>query len=174
MFLLPCAAQSRVLMEMSGVYLSDTLNASSNQNSSQIFYNFGVLFSVTKTLWAGWDYLGISTRTVTSTTDTYSTADTGPYMKWQIDKAELYSVSAAYHIQSKAQYATGDTKEKWDGTSLWGQFTIAPDVGRGLHIGLSLNYYSATYTRKVVDGTESTDTNTKSWIFPSVNMSKEW
>ena len=141
-----------------------------------MFYNVGALFSMKQNLWGGWNYLGISTNeSKNSVTTTFSTADTGPYVKWQFGKGQLYSLSAAYNILSKATYKTGSsTSEEWQGTSFWLAFGIMPELSSNLHLGASINYYSASYTKKTVSGSETSAANSKSWVFPSVSITKSW
>lgn len=170
----PLVSRGGVLLELGGVYLTDTTVSSSTAKSSKYFYQAGVLFSIKKRLWAGWNYSGISHKDTGDTDVTFQTADTGPYIKWQIGRAEMYTLSAAYNILSRADYKSGTDTERWDGTSLWIQFGVMPEVAEGFHLGASINYYSASYTKKTVSGTETNDTNSKSWIFPMLSLTKQW
>lgn len=167
-------AHAGFLLEVSGTYVSDSLATSTTTNSSKYFYNLGLLFTLKKGVWGGWNYSGVSHTAKETATTTFGSADTGPYLKWQFGRNELYSLSAAYNILSRATYSDGSTNENWTGTSLWMQFGIMPEVKEGLHVGASLNYYSATYSKKTVSGVESSASNSKSWIFPMLTMTKQW
>jgi hypothetical protein len=54
------------------------------------------------------------------------------------------------------------------------QFSAMPEIGEKFHVGVSLNYYSANYTKKTVSSVESSASITKTWIFPTLSLSKEW
>ncbi len=83
-----------------------------------------------------------------TTDSSYTSQDTGPYVKWQFGRDEIFSLSAAYNILSRATFSEDSTSEKWEGTSFWLQFGVSPEVKEGLHVGASLNYYLASYTKK--------------------------
>lgn len=174
--LLSVKSHAGFLLEVSGTYLSHSLKSGATNTSSQMFYNLGALFSMKQNLWGGWNYLGISTNESSNfVTTTFSTADTGPYVKWQFGRGQLYSLSGAFNILSKATYKTGSsTSEAWQGTSFWISFGIMPELSSNLHVGASLNYYSASYTKKTVSGSETSASNSKSWIFPTLSLTKSW
>ncbi|WP_413944249.1 hypothetical protein [Bdellovibrio sp. HCB-162] len=172
--LMTSQARAGLLLEVGGTYLSDTLSTSATKTSSKYFYNVGVAFSLNKNFWGGWNYSGISHTNKDTTTETFSSSDTGPYVKWQFGKNELYNLSAAYNILSRATFSDGTSTETWQGTSMWFQFGVSPEVKPGLRIGASINYYLASYTKKTVSNVESNASNSKSWIFPMLSVSKEW
>ncbi|WP_374078629.1 hypothetical protein [Bdellovibrio bacteriovorus] len=167
-------AHAGLLLEVGGTYISDTLTTSSTTTSTKYFYNVGVAFSLKKNIWGGWNYSGISHTDKVDETTTYASSDTGPYVKWQFGKNDLYSLSAAYNILSRATFSDGTVNENWEGTSMWFQFGVSPEVKSGLHVGASINYYLANYTKKTVSSVESNASNSKSWIFPMLSVSKEW
>lgn len=172
LFSLP--AQAGVLVELGGTYLSDSLATSSTKTSSKYFYNLGVLFSFNKTVWGGWNFGGISHTDSDAVTTTFASQDTGPYLKWQFGKNEIFSLSGAYNLLSRATYSSGSTSENWEGTSIWLQFGVSPEVREGLNVGASLNYYLANYTKKTVSSVESSASNSKTWIFPMLTLTKRW
>ncbi|MGZ3774020.1 MAG: hypothetical protein ACXVCY_16265 [Pseudobdellovibrionaceae bacterium] len=174
LFLFCGKARAEVLLELGGTYFSDSLATSSTVASTKYFYNLDVLFNFKKDIWGGWNYSGFSYNDAGTTTTTLSSQDTGPAVKWQFGKGNLYNVSAAYNILSKATYSSGSTAEDWQGTSIWLQFAFAPEVNGGLHVGAALNYYSASYSKKTVNNIESAASNTRAWIFPTLMMTKEW
>ncbi|MNS80696.1 hypothetical protein D3C72_1143870 [compost metagenome] len=161
-------------MELGGTYLSDSLNASTTTTSSQNFYNVGVLFNWNKKVWAGWSYLGVNSSEVATETKTFATQDTGPMLKWQFGRDELYSLTGVFNILSQATYSNAGSSEKWTGTSMWVSFGVMPELSDGFHIGVALNYYAASYTKKSVSGTETTESNSKTWIFPTFLATKSW
>lgn len=167
-------AHAGVLLELGATYLSDSLGTSSTKTSSKYFYNVGVLFSLQKKIWGGWNYSGLSYADSENSSTSLGVMDTGPVVKWQFGKGDLYTFSAAYNILSQATYSSGATNETWRGTSIWLQFGFAPEVTNGLHVGGALNYYSASFNKKTVGTTESSASNTHTWIFPTILMTKEW
>ncbi|MGZ3769832.1 MAG: hypothetical protein ACXVCP_09400 [Bdellovibrio sp.] len=168
------SAHADVLLELGGAYFSDSLGTSSTATSTKYFYNLGVMFSLKKEVWGGWNYSGFSYNDSGTSTTTLSSQDTGPVVKWQFGKGDLFNFSAAYNILSKATYSNGNTNESWQGTSIWLQFAFVPMVKEGFHVGAALNYYAASYTTKTVNNIESTASNTRTWIYPTLLMTKEW
>ncbi|UOF02752.1 outer membrane beta-barrel protein [Bdellovibrio reynosensis] len=167
-------AQAGMLLEVGATYLSDSLKTPTSTASSGYFWNLGVLFTYNKNVWGGWNFSGISTTATGTSTDTFTTLDTGPYLKWTFGKNNVFNLAGVYNLKSSATYSDGTTNETWSGTSLWLQFGVAPEIKDDLRVGASFNYYMATYTKKVVSSTESTTSNSKTWIFPMITVSKSW
>ncbi len=167
-------ASAGTLVDFGATYLSDSFASPTTSSSTNYFFNLGVLFNLDKRTWGGWNFSGISSSSTNTTTTTYSSQDTGPFLKWQFGKSEVFNFSFAYNIQSKATFSDGTTNETWSGTSYWLQWGISPEVREGLHIGFSLNYYGANYNKKVVNSTETAVSNTKTWIFPMFQLTKQW
>lgn len=163
-----------VLLEFGGTYISDSMAIPTTQSSTNYFYNLGVLFNFDKTIWGGWNYSGVTFTNTTTATTTFASQDTGPYVKWRFGRDQVFSMSFAYNLTSKATFSDGTSNENWEGTSYWLQAGVAPEVREGLHIGVSINYYAANYTKKVVSSTESSASNNKTWIFPMLMINKHW
>lgn len=173
-FLTVSPSWAGLLLDVSGIYVSDTLTTPSDRTSTQTFYTAGVLLSLTKQVWVGWNYLGINqTQTVTSTT-TYGSADMGLAFKWQYGSGKMYNFGAVYNIVSKATYSSGTTNENWEGTSFLVSWGVAPEIAEKFFVGVSLNYYSASYTKKSVNNVESAASNAKTWLFPMLTLTKQW
>ncbi|WP_413288510.1 hypothetical protein [Bdellovibrio sp. HCB337] len=165
---------AEALIDLGFTYSADTLNADAESSSTQYFYNANFLFNIDRKMqWTvGWTVLGISqTGSVDSTNTTYSSFDIGPALRWNIDKNGIFSTTVAYGYIAKGTYTSGSTNETWEGTSLFGQFSFqAPIRDDKFYIGVSLNYYAATYATKTVSGVESSTDATKSWIFPMISF----
>lgn len=174
LFLVSFQARAGTLVELGGTYISENLKTGSSSTSTRYFYNLGVLFSLKKRVWGGWNYSGFSQNDTGTPEIKISSMDTGPYMKWQFGRNEIYSASFAYNILSKATADIGNGSEEWRGTSFWLQLGFMPEVKDGLHLGASLNYYAASYNKSVINGTESNISYSKSWIFPLLSLTKEW
>lgn len=173
--LLVCVnSQAGLLAEFGGTYISDNLKSSSTISSTEYFYHAAVLFNIQKDIWGGWNYSGISLTTKSDNTTTFSAMDTGPYVKWQFGRGDIFNLAMAYHILSRATFSDGTTTENWEGTSMWFQFGVAPEIRNNLRVGVSLNYYLASYTKKTVSSVESSASNSKTWIFPLLSISKSW
>jgi hypothetical protein len=169
-----CAARADITVDLGATYSGDVLNTTTDSNNTQYFYNVGGLFNLDKgRRWnLGWMVLGIS-QSVTNagTSTTYSSFDMGPALRWQIDKSGIFSVTAAYGYITKGSYNSGSTSETWSGTSYFGQFAVQAPIGDAKYfIGLSLNYYAASYSQKVVNSVESSNSAQKSWIFPMISF----
>lgn len=172
--LISFSAFAEALIDIGATYSSDALTASSESSTTQYFYNANVLFNLDRRMqWTfGWAVLGISQTSSTDGTDTsYSSFDVGPALRWNIDKNGIFSLTAAYGYIAKGTYSSGSTDETWEGTSLFGQFSVqAPLREDKFYIGLSLNYYAANYALKKVSGVESDNDAQKTWIFPMISM----
>jgi hypothetical protein len=101
-------AHAGFLLESSLGYESDALATSATNTLTRTYYNFGFLFSLSKDVWAGWNYMGLSqSDTVSSTTTTYVPVDTGPSIKWQFGPGKLYNLGMTYNFVSTAAYTSG-------------------------------------------------------------------
>jgi hypothetical protein len=167
-------ARADMLLDFGATYSGDTFNTTTSSNSTQYFYNASLQFALDhRRQWTlGWTVFGISRATSDGAiSGNYSSLDMGPQIRWNIDKAGIYSVSAAYGYLAKGAYSSGSTSETWSGSSLWGQFAVQiPIRDDKFYIGLSLNYYSASYSKKVVSSVESSNSAQKSWIFPMLSL----
>lgn len=177
LLLLSSQVHAGALVELGGTYISDSMTASSTSSSSKYAYNLGVVFPIAKNFWGGFSYLGLSQadKDSSGSTTNWASTDLGPYFKYQFGRGQLYSLSAAYNLISKATYSkTGGTSEEWSGTSYLISFGFMPEIKNELRIGVTVNYYSASYTKKVVSSTESSASNSKSWIYPGFCLTKSW
>lgn len=172
--LISASAFAEALIDVGAAYSADTLTTSSDSANTQYFYNVSALFNLDRRArWnMGWVFFGISqTSTAASVDTTYTSLDMGPALRWNIDKGGIFSLTAAYGYLAKGTYSSGSTEEDWEGTSLFGQFSIqAPISEEKLYIGLSINYYAANYTQKTVSNVESSTDTQKTWIFPMVSL----
>lgn len=168
-------SKADLLIETMGLYESDSLAMTTSNSGSKTFYNFGFLYSIKSNLWGGWNYMSLSqSDTMGSTTTSFAPVDTGPSIKYFFGRGEVFSVGMTYNFQSTASYTSGSTNQTWSGTSYLMSFGITPALTDTLHIGLSINYYSASYSKKVVNSTESSASNSKTLIFPAFSLTKSW
>lgn len=175
-------ARAEFMLDLSGSYLTEKTNSSDvKDDSTKLYYNVGAYIQFAKRWWAGWSYLGVnmtgtSNATGSSVPTSFQSADTGPAVKFFFGKNDLFNLTAGYNVLAKASYknVVSNETEAWQGTSLLFGFGMMPEVKSGFRIGVSINYYYAMYSKKTVDGTETSESNTKSWMFPSLNISKQW
>jgi len=167
------SASADIMTDFGFAYSADTLNTSASSGNTEYFYNLDILFALdhNRRFNVGWSFYDISqTSTASGTSTTYSSFDMGPAFRWQMDKSGTYSATLGYGYLAKGSYNSGSTSETWSGTSLFAQFAAQAPLGDKFYIGLSLNYYSASYSQKTVSSVESSNSATKSWIFPMLSM----
>lgn len=155
--------------------LTDNLNTSANTGTSEYFYNLDFLFKMgsAKRWDLGWSIFGISQhQTLSSGTISYSSFDMGPVVRWNIDRANIYSMSLAYGYFAKGNYnnSTSSSPETWNGTSYRFQFSAQVPLNDQWSAGFSLNYYMASYSQKVISSVESSNNATKNWLFPMFSV----
>lgn len=168
-------SQAGVLFDLNGTYISDSTTTSSSASDSRVGYGLGVLFNIDKAIWGGWSYSGFNhSDTVGSTTTALSAQDTGPTFKWQFGRGKLYQFGLTYNIVSRASYSSGTTNQDWEGSSYLVYFGAMPEISNGWRVGFSLNYYSASYTKKKISNVESAASFSKTWLYPTVGISKEF
>jgi hypothetical protein len=171
--LLTSVGQAKLLLEAGAGYFSDAITTSTSDTSTKLVYNVGVLFSINKGFWGGWSYAGLSyDKMAASTTTQLIGYGTGPYLKYQFGRGRSYSISMAYNILNTATYTGGSSSETWSGTSYNLQFAAMPELREGLNVGVTFNYYSATYSKRVIGSTESNISYTRAWIYPTISMTK--
>ena len=174
LFLTASSSFAGIMIDIGGIYYSDSLTTPSDRTSTQMFYGGGLLLDLGKQAWLGFNYSGINQTQSTSTTTTFGSSDMGVGFKYQLGRGKLYNFGAAYNLISKATYSSGTTNENWEGTSFLVSFGVSPEVAEKLYIGMSLSYFSASYTKKIVNNVESSASNGKTWLFPMLTITKQW
>lgn len=162
------------MIDFGFAYSADSLHKTTDSTNTNTFYNTDLLFNLDnrRRFNVGWSVFGISqTSAQATTTTTYSSMDMGPAIRWNIDRGGIFSTTFAYGYLARATYAaTGATDEKWEGTSYFAQMAAQIPMGEKFYIGVSLNYYGASYSTKTVSNVESSTDSTKTWIFPMFSM----
>lgn len=168
-------SQAAFLLDVGGIYLSDDLTTSSTRQSSRMYYGLGAYFTLSKNVWAGWSYAGLAHGDDASTGKTeFTSMETGPAIKWQFGRGKVFTAGLGYNVLSRATFANGTRDENWEGTSFLAHVGVMPGFSDGWRVGVTLNYYAASYTKKTVNSVESSASNSKTWIFPLVSVTKEW
>jgi hypothetical protein len=172
-FYLLCATQAWAYVELNGFYSSDALaQTSGNRTDSKMYFEGAIGFSIDKaSRWlAGWGYASFSNaESAGAGSDVkYSSTQMGPRFVYNIDKAKNWSMALAYYLVTKAEYsASGGTSEQWKGTALKFDAGYNLPITESFFVGLRMNYSAASYTDKYVGSTWTTESNTKTSIYPS-------
>jgi hypothetical protein len=83
-----------------------------------------------------------------------------------------FSAYLIYNVLAKAQQSNGTTEEDLSGTSYMVGLSYVPQISETFRAGVQLNYYNADYNKKTVNGTETSVSYNKNWVFPSVVLIK--
>lgn len=172
--ILASSASAEMMIDFGFAYSSDSLHKTTDTTNANTFYNVDLLFNLDnrRAFNVGWMVYGISqTSAASSTTTTYSSMDMGPAIRWNIDRSGIFSTTLAYGYLARGTYgATGATDEKWEGTSYFAQMAAQIPLSERFYMGVSLNYYGASYSQKTVSNVESSNDSTKTWIFPMFSL----
>lgn len=173
-------ARAGLIIQADFISLTDATSVASTTgtDSSSSFYNVDLMFTVDskRTVALGWAVISPTTSTkVASTTADYTSSDMGPVVKWMFGQDQMYSLTAAYGIVCSGSYKiTGSTAETWAGTSTFVQYSVQPKISDYFRIAFSLNYYSASYSTKVVNKTETSVGYSKTLMFPMIGLTYQW
>lgn len=165
--------QAKAYVEVNGFYSSDSLSQTAGTKSdSKVYFEGAIGFSIDKAsrYLVGWGYasFGNSDSAAGGVESKYASTQMGPRFVYNIDKAKHWSAALAYYIVTKASYsANGGASEEWKGTALKFDAGYNLEVTPSFFLGLRMNYSSATYTDKYVGTTWTTESNTKTSIYPS-------
>lgn len=120
-------------------------------------------------------YLGSGFSSAGSTTTTYSSADLGVALKWYIDRNHFFGLTVGYAYNTKGTYVPASgTSEAWGGTSLVGKISVEPEIGKSKNLGISILYYSATYTSKTIGTATTTVANANTYLVPALGFTFNW
>lgn len=157
---------------------SEAITTTSDQKNSAQFISLGVLGDLgkgeTMRYYLGWGIISASSKNTNATAgvdQTFSTLDMGPTFRVHFDKRGLYTGTLTYALFAKGTLATGAVSEAITGSSMHLKFAIEPEVTERFFIGFALNYYSATYSKSVVNSTESSVSYKVIRTFPSLSLS---
>jgi hypothetical protein len=141
-----------------------------------LFGSLGILADLSKSDNArinfGFNVLSVSSKSEigTNASETFSSIDMGPSLRWTIDSRKLFSLTAVYSVYGKGKYETAVKSETINGTSYYMKFSVEPQMTDNLYLGFAVNYYASTYGTSVSNSVESTVSYKSSWIFPSFSL----
>lgn len=161
--------------EAQGVYFSDSQKSAANTQSTKLLWQGAFLVDVTKKFYVGWSYDALSLdQEFGNSKNRLETQDTGLIARYFFGKRSSTSFSAylIYNVLAKAQQSNGTTEEDLSGTSYMVGLSYVPQISETFRAGVQLNYYNADYNKKTVNGTETSVSYNKNWVFPSVVLIK--
>lgn len=172
LLLISLRAQAGLMLDVQGTYLMNDWSATDAASSTRYYFSGAVLFDFSKEIWGGWSVASLSTsETIDAEEISFSAMDMGPSFKWQFCKRRVCSLSFTYNIQSKATHqSAGGVSEELDGTSYLVSLGVTPEIKENFWVGVNVNYYSATYTKKTVTSTTTDINYTKTWLFPTFSI----
>lgn len=170
-------ARAGMLIDVDATVAQDALTSSSDKTSTKNLYGVGVYVPLDSKnqYYLGATFLGGASSDTASTGDvTFSHQDIILGAKWFIDKNQTFILSSGYGFKSNATYQNGTAaSESWTGSSLYAKLTVAPKIGK-FNAGMSIIYYSGSYTEKNVSGTTSSVSNSRTFIIPGFALAYSW
>lgn len=131
----------------------------------------GIYFQASKKWWIGWNVFSSQFETsMESNKSSYSSMDMGPSFKYEFGSDQVYFLKGTYHLNIESTVKIGTSTEKIQGSSYVVGFGVQPQIYDGVRLGVSLNYYSGSHSKKVVSSVQSTVSYSNSWIYPSINL----
>ncbi len=168
-------SHAKLLLDVGAGYFSDSVTTSSSDTSKKLVYNFSALLSISKNFWGGWGYMNMSSDRSQGATDVQLAGySMGPAFKYQFGRSRTHSISAVYNLINNATYTTNTSTEEWSGSGYSFQFAAMPEVRENLFVGFTINYHSVNYSKKVVGSTESSVSYTRTWLYPTLSLTKEF
>lgn len=159
-----------------GFYMgNDGLESASSASSSRSYYNFDMYGNLDNNnkYFLGFHVhqMGWSSSQGNADEEQFSTMDMGPSFMWVIDEKQRFDVYFAYNVSAKATYNDGTDEASLKGTSFLASIGFQPEIKEPWRIGFRLNYYSATFTERRVDGDATDVSYTRTWMYPSIVFS---
>lgn len=169
------ALANAVIIDIGASQFSQSFTQNAESKSALTFMNLSLMANITKgepkKINFGWSIISVSTQLETTTTsEKLSSLDMGPVIRWAIDQRRLYVLTLAYSVYSKGTFETLTTSENLTGTSIHAKFALEPQLTDTFGLGVSLNYYSPSYNKSVLNSSESDVSYKGSHIFPAISM----
>jgi len=96
----------------------------------------------------------------------------GPMFSVYLNKAKNLFVSAAYNLHAKGKRTlSSGTAQVISGSSYFAQFGYVVKFSRSVYLGVAMNYHSASISSSVVGNTQTTQSDTYTTIYPSIDLS---
>lgn len=173
----PGVASAKVLLDTDLIYFQDSKTTSATSTRTGSFYSGALLVDATgkETLYLG-AILGMGSVVISGgTRETFSHQDVILGGRWFIGRQRLMSLSLGYGVLARGDLkeSSATPREKWEGTSLYGKVTVAPQF-RQWTAGISLIYHQVNYVEKTVQGTTSKDTFQRTMIWPAISLGYKW
>lgn len=89
-------------------------------------------------------------------------------------RGNAFALGATYNVFSQATFSDTTGTQEWTGSSYNVRFAIMPELKERLRIGITVNYFSATYTKSKSKNVEIVVSNTRQWLYPAIGLIKEF
>lgn len=171
------ACPAKILLDGDFAYLQESRTTSSTSTRTGSLYSAGLLVDATgkEALYLGAIVAAGSVTSSGGPSESFSHQDIILGGRWFVDRSRLLSVSLGYGVISRADFkeSSSSPNEKWQGTSLYGKVSIAPEV-RNWTMGVSLIYHQVNYTEKTSQGTTSGGSFQRTTIWPALSLGYKW
>ncbi len=152
------------------------LSTTSDSKNSRLFGSIGLMADLSKSdsvrINFGFSLINVHLKNElgSNASESLTSLDMGPSIRWNIDDHKLYSLSAVYGVFAKGKYESSGISQSLTGNSYYFKFAIEPEVSERIHLGFALNYYSVQYGSAVINSVESSVAYKNSWFFPSISL----
>ena len=159
-------------------YFTDAFTAASDASNSRTFIDVAATINIDKKGFyiVGWSYGILQATDESSSEVTYSLTEMGPIFGYYFDRAKAWPILLVYNLQATADYDTGSgSSQSLRGTSYRASFGYRPLISESLHIGMFLNYHTASFSESLVgSSTFSTVSYSRAVIYPSLTISYDF
>lgn len=132
----------------------------------------GATFLKSKRMALGWNYHMWNESDKDTNTDTYASTEMGPRLLWFWNSDHTVFLSATWSpFLSATRTIGGASEEELGGSSIHVSFSGQFKLGGAWALGVSMNYHSASFTTSKVGTTESTITDSRTHIYPAIELS---
>lgn len=177
LFLFWGEARAGILLDLDATMFQNSVTTTASQSQNKTFYGGGLYldFGTKQRYYFGALMAsGGATDKDLSSTTTFTHQDVMLALKWFIDRDRLFSVTAAYGVLATATYdLSSAATEKWRGSSYFGKFTVAPEIGRW-NLGISLLYYQGSYNERTVSQTTTSASRSATMMWPALSLAFAW
>lgn len=167
-----------IVLDLNGLYYSDSMSASATSSSGRTFYQLFAGFSLDRKdqFQLGWSYsVQTTTDSFASVETTYSSNQMGPGLLWRIDKDRKWRLGIYYHLITTGTYKSGTaTEEEWRGWAYSVDIGYQIPITPTFQLAARLNYSSAAYSESFETTSKEDVSYSRSFIYPSVGLTFEF
>ncbi len=170
-------ASAGISVGLSGLYISDEFTTATTASNSKTLINGNLLFSIDnkERFYTGFHahqmtFEETSVSGSTTTKNSLTSLDMGPYVLAYIDRKKIFSLGLGYNLLVNGTYTHGTVNETLTGTSLMGSLSASPEIGKELYLGFDLNYIKVDYVKSTVSSTTSDVSYSRTFILPTISI----